>query len=253
MEYKDASDHYRRALVAYEMHYKSRTGPEQVRGIGAAQLLSHVYMATHDYEKAAECLELELDFSKVTYSTDSLETANVMINLASALFYSDHFDEAEIHYTNALAIYNAHSGSGKEIPSPKPFALIYTGLGDINYLRGKELAAMNNYLQLEELLGEPLQHCSEAMEENEEEVVGQEFPQEARFTLIKEHVPALHTLSMIKWRIGDMEDAQRRLKKILKLLEQDEETYGERHPQSLLLKQKLVDLHKDMAEKKYGY
>ncbi|KAJ1434761.1 hypothetical protein B484DRAFT_393803 [Ochromonadaceae sp. CCMP2298] len=240
--FKSAADRFRHALSAYENHYRSKTGPQNVKSLGAAQMLSFAFMTGRRYDKAAEALKVELRNVYDVYGKESLEAADTQVNLGSAYLYTDNFDLAEHYYLKALGIYEAHMAEGLDPPT-KPLQLIFTGMGDINYLRQKELTAMNYYLRLEELLSQQKQQTQQMQE--------QEQMQEQDAHPRKTYNSAMKNLGLIKWRLGDFADAQRRLRNVLKTLQEDEQ-YGEEHPQTLSVKQKLIELHKDIVEQKYG-
>jgi tetratricopeptide (TPR) repeat protein len=253
--FKDAADRFRHALASYEDHYKSKSGPQNIKSLGAAQLLSFAFMTGRRYDKAAEALKVELRNVYEVYGSESREAAYTMVNLASACLYTDNFEDAEHYYTKALTLYEAYEkgrsegsegkegnegnegsevNEGKEgneglhvelpmsgyVLDDKPFQLIFTGLGDINFLRGRELTAMNYYLRLEELLGkeqaqqqQELQQQQQQLEleqgqmneqaENKQELKLQMQEQE-RYPR-KTYRAALKNLGLIKWRLGDYE------------------------------------------------
>jgi len=186
-------------------------------------VLSLTCLANQQYDKAVDALLVEIEKTKDVYGPSSMQVADVMTNLASTYFNLGQFNDAENKYSGAMEIY-------EEIREDditqllKPYQIIFTGLGDIEYLRGNELAARENYAMLEAI-----------------------FEQDMNAEAKAEYMPALKNLAMITWRLGDYENASRLLTLVKSTLENDPK-YGQSHPQTLLVTEHLADLTREVTE-----
>lgn len=83
--YKDAADHYGKALKTYESHVKSATGPESIVLVAAVQLISYVALNNpeHDLLIQYSCRRA-LAMTEKLLGPESTDTADCMFNLATA-------------------------------------------------------------------------------------------------------------------------------------------------------------------------
>eukprot|EP00601_Ochromonadales_sp_CCMP2298_P015939 CAMPEP_0173237024 /NCGR_PEP_ID=MMETSP1142-20121109/11799_1 /TAXON_ID=483371 /ORGANISM="non described non described, Strain CCMP2298" /LENGTH=343 /DNA_ID=CAMNT_0014167625 /DNA_START=38 /DNA_END=1069 /DNA_ORIENTATION=- len=223
--FKDAADRFRHALGAYEDHYRSKTGPQSIKALGASQVLAHVYLSSHQYDKAVEALAVQMNKAQEVFGDDSLEVADTMVNLATTHFNLGNYDAAEQLYEDALETYSGYMYSEGGLASyTKPLQLIFTGLGDLNYLRGKEEEAKHYYEELTRVFAE------ETMPEQ-----------------LMDYMPALKNLALIQWRMGDLQSASELMTLVRDALLADE-VYGPDHPQTLNVAKYLADIELQQAD-----
>jgi len=205
--YKEAALKFKSALKSYESHYKSSNGPEEVEMIGASQLISWYFMTNKQYDLAAKAITQELGVIERVTGLNSSDAAEAMLRLGSAHLNNGTLEAAETFFKRALDLYEElyflHPEPDDEDVTFKhlqALRLVYTGLGNIYYLRGNDSLAEEFYSKVE---------------------------QSMRFDYfnIAEFAATLQHLAFLKWRGGRVFEAESLLQEVLAALETSD-TYG---------------------------
>ena len=205
--YKEAASKFKSALNSYEAHYKISNGPEEIEMIGASQLISWYFMNNKEYDLAAKTIARELGEIVRVAGINSPDAADAMLRLGSAHLNNGTLEAAEIFYKRALVLYEElyflHPEPDDEDVTFKhlqALRLVYTGLGNIYYLRGNDSLAEQFYSKVE---------------------------QSMRFDYfnIAEFAATLQHLAFLKWRGGHVLEAESLLQEVLAALETSD-TYG---------------------------
>jgi tetratricopeptide (TPR) repeat protein len=218
-KYREAAERFRHSLQSYVSHYNSKTGPENIEAVASGQLMSYILMKSEKYDEASRALRKELDRTKEVYGSESIQAADTMTNLATVLFYKNDFDESRAYYQRALAIYERLVAETSLPSNAEPLRLIYTCLGDINYIQGKDEDALNYYIKVEEMF----------------------FKSEKPEDLLS-YIPAMKNLAMTHWRLDNADLAEPLFSRILDILK-GHKKYGEGHSQTRVISEYLQRLN----------
>lgn len=221
--YKEAALKFKSALKSYESHYKSSNGPEEVEMIGASQLISWYFMTSKQYDLAAKAIAQELSVIERVTGLNSTDAAEAMLRLGSAHLNNGTLEAAETFFQRALDLYEElyflHPEPDDEDVTFKhlqALRLVYTGLGNIYYLRGNDSLAEQFYSKVE---------------------------QSMRFDYfnIAEFAATLQHLAFLKWRAGHVFEAESLLQEVLAALETSD-TYGHEDHRTIATRNLLFTL-----------
>ena len=179
-------------------------------------------MKSEKYDEASRVLLMELDRTNEVYGNYSIQAADTMTNLATVYFYKNDFDESQKYYKKALEIYERLVAEKAISSNAEPLRLIYTCLGDINYIQGRDEDALNYYVKVEEMF----------------------FSSEHTEDLLS-YIPAMKNLAMTHWRLDNADLAEPLFSRILNILQRDKK-FGEGHSQTKVISEYLQRLN-------YGY
>ena len=167
-QYKDAADHYGKALKTYENHLKSATGPESIVLVAAVQLISYTALnnPVNDLLVQYSCRRA-LAMTERLLGPESTDTADCMFNLATAnMIKNDTGRGTEGLLLRALQIYQDDSSRQD---NQSLHAIAKKGTFDVMaqmYIRRKEYQnAKNSLHRIVDMVNAGFLHGDETIEE----------------------------------------------------------------------------------------